>query len=248
MRELVMRYLNHDLSRRSFLKSLAAAGFTLAAAKSILRSLTPLAEAQTVAPEAIKIMEGRGGELLAEQLKAAGMKYFFYGNGSPAAPILDALVDRPEIKIVIGTSENIVMSLAAGYSLASGEPSFVNVTTVVGTASLMANLYNAKKDHLPVVVTANTHDSRGTARDGFEDVDDLVEATKQFTRWGFQVNRANRIPELTRMGLKLATTPPGGPVYLAYPRRICWLRRPEVRLLCARSLISQPGSALTAER
>jgi benzoylformate decarboxylase len=218
MRELVMRYLNRDLSRRSFLQGMAAAGFSLAAAESVLKSLIPLAEAQTVAPEAVRLMEGTGGELLAEQLKAAGVKYLFYGNGSPAAPFLDALVDRPEIKIIIGTSENIVMALASGYSLASGEPSFVNVTTAVGTASLMANLYNAKKDHLPVVVTANTHDSRGIARDGFEDVDDLVEATKQFTRWGFQVNRANRIPELTRMGFKLATTPPGGPVYLAYPR------------------------------
>ena len=218
MRDLVMRYLSRDLSRRSFVKNMASIGFTMAAAESILRSLTPLAEAQTIPPEGIKVMEGTGGELLVEQIEAAGTRYFFYCNSSPSAPILDALVDKPEIKIVVGTSENIVMSLASGYALATGQPSFVNVATVVGTASLMANLYNAKKDCLPVVVTANTHDSRGAGRDGFEDVDDIVDLTKQFTRWGFQVSRANRIPEMTRMGFKLATTPPGGPVYLAYPR------------------------------
>jgi len=63
MRDLVMRYLSHDLTRRSFLKSMAVAGFTLTAAESVLKSLTPLAEAQTIAPEAVRIMEGTGGEL-----------------------------------------------------------------------------------------------------------------------------------------------------------------------------------------
>ena len=40
MRDLVMRYLSHDLTRRSFLRSMAAAGFTLTAAESVLDSLT----------------------------------------------------------------------------------------------------------------------------------------------------------------------------------------------------------------
>jgi hypothetical protein len=45
MRDLVMCYVSHDLTRRSFLKNMAAAGFTLTAAESVLKSLTPLAEA-----------------------------------------------------------------------------------------------------------------------------------------------------------------------------------------------------------
>src|SRR5262245_60538580 len=111
MRELVMRYLSRDLSRRAFLNNMAAPGFRRAAAKYVLRSLTPPAEALTVAAEAIRIVEGTGGELLVQQLIAAGTKYFCYCNSSPAAPILDALVDTPEIKIIIGTSENITMAL-----------------------------------------------------------------------------------------------------------------------------------------
>ena len=144
-----------------------------------------------------------------QQLIAAGTKYFFYCNSSPAGPILDALVDTPEIKIIIGTSENITMAVASGYSLATGQPSVVNVTTVVGTASLMANLFNARRDNIPVIVTAGTHYSKGTGRDGFEDIDDILEITKPFARWGFQANYASRVPELTRMAFKMATTPPG---------------------------------------
>jgi TAT (twin-arginine translocation) pathway signal sequence len=53
-----MRYLSRDLSRRSFLKGMAAAGFTLTAAESVLQSLTPLAEGQTIAPEPVRIIGG----------------------------------------------------------------------------------------------------------------------------------------------------------------------------------------------
>ncbi|MGH7834614.1 MAG: twin-arginine translocation signal domain-containing protein [Candidatus Binatia bacterium] len=47
MRNLVKRYLDEGLSRRGFLKSMAAAGFTMAAAESVLKNLVPVAHAQT---------------------------------------------------------------------------------------------------------------------------------------------------------------------------------------------------------
>ena len=42
MRDLVMRFLNDGLSRRGFLKKMAAAGFSTVAAKAVLESLSPL--------------------------------------------------------------------------------------------------------------------------------------------------------------------------------------------------------------
>ena len=41
MRDLVMRYLSHDLTRRSFLRSMAAAGFTLTAADFVVMTFAP---------------------------------------------------------------------------------------------------------------------------------------------------------------------------------------------------------------
>src|ERR671922_1668205 len=82
MRSLVRDYLNQDLSRRGFLKSMAAAGFTVAAAHSVLENLVPAAHAQNAGKEYLNAFEGTGGELLVEQLLQTGVDYLFVGNGS----------------------------------------------------------------------------------------------------------------------------------------------------------------------
>lgn len=217
MRELVREYLDNGLDRRGFLKGMVAAGFTVAAAESVLSSLAPMAHAQALQAGKIKIVEGTGGTLLVEQLKAAGIKHVFYANGSPSASMLDAMADDDEIHLILATQENIVTAMASGYAMASNTPTFVNVTTTVGTASQMANMYNAAKDYVPVVISAFTSNTTGTARDGFEQVDDVVEITKQFTRWGYEIPHTKRVPEFVRNAVRISTTPPGGPTYLAIP-------------------------------
>ena len=78
MRDLVARYLSHSISRRTFLKGMTGAGFTLAAAQGVLDSLIPVAHAQ----EGYKVFEGSGGAAFAEQLIASGVKYVFGNSAS----------------------------------------------------------------------------------------------------------------------------------------------------------------------
>jgi len=101
MRELVAQYLSKSISRRGFLKWLTTAGVSLAAAESILQSLTPYVEAQEtrrVGPEGVKLFQGNGGAAFAEQLIASGVKYVFGNSASSDAHFYDALVDRPQLK------------------------------------------------------------------------------------------------------------------------------------------------------
>ncbi len=78
MRELVSQYLSRSISRRRFVSRLAKTGVSLAAARSVLQSLTPLVHGQTgsggVPPEGVRIFEGTGGEAFAEQLIASGVR------------------------------------------------------------------------------------------------------------------------------------------------------------------------------
>ncbi len=66
MRELVSRYLSKSISRRGFVSRLVTTGVSLAAARSVLQSLTPLVRGQTGggggSPEGVRIFEGTGGE------------------------------------------------------------------------------------------------------------------------------------------------------------------------------------------
>ena len=46
---------------------------------------------------------------------------------------------------------------------------------------------------------------------------DMVRLTEQFTKWSYEVRRAEEAPVAMRRALKLAQTPPTGPVFLSLP-------------------------------
>ena len=45
----------------------------------------------------------------------------------------------------------------------------------------------------------------------------MVQLTEQFTKWSYEVRRADEAPSALRRALKLALTPPTGPVFLSLP-------------------------------
>jgi len=216
MRELAMRFLNGGLSRRGFLKGLMATGFSLAAAQSVVESFRSYAEAQEIPPELLRPFQGEAGELIAECLRAAQVKYIFFCNGSPQGPILDAIVDKPDMNLVIATEEGQAVSMAQGYELASGEVPFV-VTQGVGVPRQVTNLLNAWKDRsgMVVMVPRTPLDTHG--RDSFEDIDSWLDFVKPVTKWRWDIVKANRIAEHLRHAFKLASTPPRSPVFLSIP-------------------------------
>ena len=75
-------------------------------------------------PAAIREVEGNGGRLFVEQLKAAGVEYIFFNPSTGDHPIFDALVDVPEIKLIKGIQEGAVTAMADGYARASGRPAW----------------------------------------------------------------------------------------------------------------------------
>ncbi|TMA94461.1 MAG: twin-arginine translocation signal domain-containing protein, partial [Deltaproteobacteria bacterium] len=173
MRSLVRDFLNQDLSRRGFLKSMAAAGFTMAAAESVLQNLVPVAHADTAGKEYWKEFEGNGGAMLAEQLLQTGNEYLFVGNGSGLGALCDAVIDRPKLKLVLATHEAHVVAMASGYTMASGKTSFCMYSRV-GAAHSTGNIYNAMKDRLPIVVAVDRADTTEDGRDGHEDLEDML--------------------------------------------------------------------------
>src|SRR5437763_8140537 len=220
MRELVARYLSRSISRRGFLKGLTTAGVSLAAAESILDSLVPLAHAQgasRVAPEAIKMVEGTGGECFAEQLIASGVKYVFGNSASEDAQFYEALVDRPQLKYILTPHEGPGAAMAAGYVKASREPTIVMQAAVVGLVNAMGQMFNAYKEQTPLVFYSYRTDQSGRAgRDGFEEVANPEQIVQPMTKYAWLARRADMIPETVRRAFKAAWTPPHGPTYASW--------------------------------
>ena len=234
MRELVRSYLQNGLDRRGFLERMVQSGFTLMAAQSVLGSLSPAFAQDSGSNSFTRSFKGTGGELLAEQLKDAGVEYLFLGNGTGVSPLCDAVVDRPSMKVVLAVHEALCVAMADGYSRASGKTGFTMFSRVAVT-NAMCNMYNAMKDRAPLVIATDHIETSLAGRDGHEDYDDTLEPVKQFTKWRWNVDAANRIPEWTTKAFKLASTPPGGPCFLMFPRDLMLARNVQAEIF-------RPGS------
>jgi thiamine pyrophosphate-dependent acetolactate synthase large subunit-like protein len=232
MRELVVKYLSKDISRRSFVTGLTQAGLTMTAAQSVLSSVSTVSQAQvgpTPAPPAaggrvpasvagpVKAFEGSGGAAFAEQLIASGVKYVFGNSASEDAQFYEALVDRPQLKYILTPHEGPGAAMASGYIKASGEPTIVMQAAVVGMANAIGQIFNAQKEQTPLVVYSyRTDQSRRAGRDGFEEVLNQEQIVQPITKYTWLARRPDMIPETIRRAFKAAWTPPYGPSYISW--------------------------------
>src|SRR5882762_6092031 len=226
MQGLVKDYLGGTISRRSFIRKSTAAGFSVVAARSAIDALQPIVNANqastfSTATTSTTSVTGTGGELLAEQLRAAGVRFIFVCNSSGMGSLCDAVVDRPDLQFIQGISENQAVAMADGYAKATGETTFACFSRVGGPLA-SANMYNAMKDRTPVVIFTDHMDSQADGRDGHEDLDDWLDAFKQYTKWRWLVKEGNRIPEWIAHAYKVSSTAPGGPTFVRIPRNVLY--------------------------
>jgi len=226
MQGLVKDYLGGAISRRSFIRKSTAAGFSVVAARSAIDALQPIVnanQASTFSPATTSTtsVTGAGGDLLAEQLRAAGVRFIFVCNSSGMGSLCDAVVDRPDLQFIQGISENQAVAMADGYAKAAGETTFACFSRVGGPLA-SANMYNAMKDRTPVVIFTDHMDSQADGRDGHEDLDDWLDAFKQYTKWRWLVKEGNRIPEWVAHAFKVSSTAPCGPTLVRVPRNVLY--------------------------
>jgi benzoylformate decarboxylase len=134
--EILGQFLNKGISRRSFIKALGALGVSAAGISSMVKGAEAVETG--VAPMKARSFTGTGGQLIIEQLKAAGVKYLFTNPGSYEVGFFDAFLDQP-IQLIHCLHEGIVVSAADGYAKVSGEPAFINIH-VVATAQAAGQL------------------------------------------------------------------------------------------------------------
>jgi thiamine pyrophosphate-dependent acetolactate synthase large subunit-like protein len=218
VKELIKQYLDQGLSRRQLVSGLSALGMSTVAAKSVAQNLAPLGQggASAEAASAIRDVEGTGGALFVAQLKAAGVEHIFFNPSTGDHSIFDALVDEPGIHLIKGIQEGAVVAMADGYARASGRTG-IAVVANIGLPNAMTQMVNSAKDQIPLLVAVASIDQDALGRDQFQEVDHPELMTQPITKWFWQAQSAAAIAETTRRGLKFASTPPCGPVFLSLP-------------------------------
>ena len=157
-----------------------------------------------------------GKEALAQMLAAEGLNYIFGNPGTSETPFLDVLQDYPNLQYIQALQEGTAVGMADGYARATGQPAFANIHIAGGLANGISALYNAYRGGTPLVLTAGNSDTRMLLSEPVLS-GDLVEMTRQFTKWSAEVPHAGNIPMAVRRAFKEAKTPPTGPVFLSFP-------------------------------
>lgn len=172
---------------------------------------------------------------MVRSLKAASVEFVFGIPGTDEVGFIDALADHPEIKYVLGLHEGPIAAMADGYAKVSGRAAFVNVHTVAGTVNVLGQLVNSSLDGTPVIFTAGNQDTRLRGRGSFLDAPQLDTLPHTYTKWGWDVLRADTIPDVVRRAFKLASTPPDGPVFLTFSKDIWKEERVKAEILSQKS-------------
>ncbi len=158
----------------------------------------------------------KGKHLLLDILRSEGVEHIFGNPGTTELPLLDALADEAKIQYVLGLNEVVVMGMADGYAQSSQRLAVCNLHAAPGLGNAMGMLYNAARAGAPVLVTAGQQDTTIRLTEPLL-WDDLATIARPLVKWSFEIASIHELPRAVRRAIKIALTPPTGPVFLSIP-------------------------------
>lgn len=156
--------------------------------------------------------EMSGARYLCEFLTAYKVDAFFFMPSVLSHTL--AVMDGYPIRRVMTHGEKAAAYMADGYARATGKPGVCGAQTI-GASNLAAGLRDAYMSHSPVISLIGGRFAEQKYRFPYQEIDDfpMFEPT---TKANYQVDEANRIPDLMRQAFREATSGNPGPVNLQF--------------------------------
>jgi len=193
-------------------------------------------------------MAGKTGrQAIIEQFLADGMNLMFGNPGTVEQGFLDALAGYPQMRYILTLQESVAVLMADGYARATRKPALVQLHSTPGVGNAIGALYQAKRGHAPLVVIGGDAGVRYQGLDA-QMAGDLVAFAEPVTKWAAVVNHPSSLLRMLRRAIKIAATPPVGPVYLCLPMDV--LDEPateDVYPTCIPSTRTFPAAELTEQ-
>jgi benzoylformate decarboxylase len=157
-----------------------------------------------------------GRTAIVEQLVTDGIRHVFGNPGTVEEGLLDALSGRQAPQYILALHETVAVAMADAYARATRRPAVVQLHSGVGLGNAVGMLYQANRGHAPLVVLAGDAGLRYEAMDA-QMAADLVGIARPVTKWAAEVTHPSSVLRMLRRAIKIAGTPPCGPVFLALP-------------------------------
>jgi acetolactate synthase I/II/III large subunit len=157
-----------------------------------------------------------GGRILVDNLVAQGCDRIFTVPGESFLPVLDALVDVPQIDVVVTRAEGGAAFMAEADGKMTHRPGICFVTRGPGATNASIGIHVARQDSTPMILFVGDVARDARDREGFQEVD-FAAMFAPLAKWAARIDDAARIPEYVARAYATAMGGRPGPVVLALP-------------------------------
>lgn len=160
--------------------------------------------------------KGTGGQILVEVLAQHGVDRISSVAGESYLPVLDALLDHPEIKVYTCRQEGGAGFMAEAWGKLTGRPGICFVTRGPGVCNSSIAIHTAKQDSTPMIVFMGQVRRWERGREAFQEVD-VRAVFGTLAKWATEIDDPARIPEIVGHAFHVATSARPGPVVIGLP-------------------------------
>ena len=135
---------------------------------------------------------------------------------------LDALQDYPAMRYILALQESVAVMMGDGYARATRKPALVQIHSTPGLGNAIGAIYQAMRGHSPLVIIGGDAGLKYLPMQA-QMYGDLVGMAEPVTKWAAMVTDPSSLLRMVRRAIKIAATPPMGPVTSVFPRT-CLIR------------------------
>ena len=141
-----------------------------------------------------------GGRILVDQLVVHGTDLVFCVPGESYLPVLDALYDTPQLRLIVCRMEAGAANMACAHGQLTGSPGVCIVTRGPGAAHAAVGVHTAQQGSVPLILLVGQVPRSHRGREAFQEVD--IEAMfAPLAKWTATIDEAGADPRVREQGI-----------------------------------------------
>lgn len=157
-----------------------------------------------------------GGELVIRTLRRAGVEQVFALHGAHIETLFQSCREHG-VGLLDTRHEAAAGHAAEGYARAARRLGVAMITAGPGFTNVVTSIANAWLDRTPVLYLAGSAALRDAETNTLQAGIDQVAVARPITKWAHRITTTDQLPRLTAQAIRIATSPPMGPVLLDLP-------------------------------
>jgi len=157
-----------------------------------------------------------GGEILGDALLLHGVDLAFAVCGESFLPLLDALHDRPQLRLISCRHEAGAAVMAEAAAKLTGRPGVCLVSRGPGLCHATIGLHTAFQDSTPLVMFVGQVPRHYAGREAQQEID-YRRMLAPLAKFVTEIDQVERIPEIVHRAFRTASSGRAGPVVLILP-------------------------------